>query len=227
MGNRYNRYERKQLQQEKLAASLAGTGLYVYKNPSRTGTLTLPKPNANGERIIGPGKEFQGDSYFMSLVNTGDLIKVRTLKSPAQEQAEKEAARLALLPPAPVAEKKVVEKVTENSRVFSVDVDNLSREEAESLMAKLAAKFHGQHSDKVLNESVDDKSKNRPTKKAESMNPKQKKLVLDQPDRVTTEGKVETVVNDEVGVKQLNDHDTKNQKEVLLNEHPVGEIIID
>jgi hypothetical protein len=59
------------------------------------------------------------------------------------------------------------------------------------------------------------------------MKPNQKKLVLDQPDRITTEGKVESVVRDDVPVKPLHDHDAKNQKDVLLNEVPDGEIIID
>ena len=90
--SKFNRYERKQIQQDKIAQSLAGHGLFVYKNPSRTGTLTLPKPTSSGRRTVGPGEEFQGDSYFMNLVATQDLIKVRTLVSVEQDKAEKAKA---------------------------------------------------------------------------------------------------------------------------------------
>lgn len=202
--SKYNRFERKQIQQEKIAQSLAGAGLFVYKNPSRTGTLTLPKPTASGRRTVGPGEEFQGDSYFMSLVQTNDLIKVRTIISAEQQKAEKIAAEaiaaaqlLALsAPPADVSVAVAEKKVTEDS---------------------------------VLSEAIDDKAKKHPTRKAENMTPqKQRKLVLDQPDKITNEGKVEQIVRED-GTRQLNDHDGSKQpkQDVLLNEHPSGEIIIE
>src|ERR1700753_1441421 len=187
--SKYNRYERKQIQQEKLAKSLQGAGLYVFKNPSRTGTLTLPKPTASGKRIIGPNEEFQGDSYFMALVNTQDLIKVRTLLAPEQEKIEKLAV------------------------------------ETKALAAKTAIETKISAEDKILLESLEDK--NFKTKKVETVNnPKTKKLLLDQPDRVTSEGKVEQVVAEDETTRHLHDHnDKKNRPDVLLTEHPVGEII--
>ena len=196
--SKYNRYERKQIQQEKLAASLAGTGLYVFKNPSRTGTLTLPKPTASGRRTVGPGEEFQGDSYFMNLVHTHDLLKIRTIMTPEQQKADLAVAEAKVLAAAaPAVNLNVVEK-------NAVE-------------------------DCVLSEATEDKtSKNRQPRKVENMNPKAKKLVLDQPDRVTVEGKVEQVVRED-GTRQLNDnaHDNSKRPDVLLNENPVGEIIIE
>lgn len=192
--SRYNRFERKQIQQEKIAQSLAGSGLYVYKNPSRTGTITLPKPTPSGRRTIGPLEEFQGDSYFMSLVALGDLMKVRTITTPEQEKAVAEAKALAALPP--VKTPTPVEKTVAE--------------------------------DSVLSEAVEAKTKTA-TRKVETVTAKTKKLVLDQPDRVTSEGKTEHVVKDDHTVKPLHDHDESNKKkpDVLLNEHPAGEIIIE
>ncbi len=198
----YNRYERKQIQQEKIAQSLAGSGLFVYKNPSRTGTLTLPKPTDTGKRMIGPLEEFQGDSYFMNLVRTSDLIKVRTLVSIEQHKANviaAEQAKLALAaPPAPKVEVTTVKTVTEEH---------------------------------VLSEATDERPKTKPTRKVETVTTTktstQRKLVLDQPDQITNEGKVEHVVRED-GVQKLHDHNGKQQPhDVLLNEHPAGEIIIE
>ncbi len=191
--SKYNRYERKVMQQEKLAHSLSGTGLYVFKNPSRTGTLTLPKPTASGRRTVGPLEEFQGDSYFMNLVLTQDLIKVRTIMTPEQEKSEKNIAEAKAICDAKTA-----------------------------IAEKLAAE------ESVLTESSEEKTaKNRQPRKVETMNPKQKKLVLDQPDRITTEGKVENVVKEE-GHHQLNDHDeNKRRPDILLIEAPCGEIVIE
>jgi hypothetical protein len=203
--SKFNRYERKQIQQDKIAQSLMGYGLFVYKNPSRTGTLTLPKPTASGRRTIGPGEEFQGDSYFMNLVQTQDLIKVRTLISIEQDKAEKAKAAN----PVPALENK--------QAPVNLTIDlNLNVSETK--------KKPDEH---VLSEAVEDRSKKTPVRK-ENMNPKQKKLVLDQPDRVTNEGKVEQVVKDD-GTQQLNDHNASKQPrpDVLLNEHPAGEIIIE
>lgn len=204
--SKFNRYERKQIQQEKIAQSLAGHGLFVYKNPSRTGTLTLPKPTASGRRTVGPGEEFQGDSYFMNLVNTQDLIKVRTLISVEQDKADKAKAATALL-------------ALEEAKAAPVNL-------TVALNLNVAEKTAVEES--VLSEAVEDRtSKNRHPRK-ENMTPKQKKLVLDQPDKITTEGKVEHVVKED-GTRQLNDHDGSKQPkpDVLLNEHPVGEIIIE
>lgn len=202
--SKFNRYERKQIQQEKLAASLAGTGLYVFKNPSRTGTLTLPKPTASGRRTVGPGEEFQGDSYFMNLVHTQDLLKIRTIMTPEQQKADLAVAEAkALAAAAPPVNVSV-----------AVNLNVVEKNAVEEC---------------VLSEATEDKaSKNRQPRKVENMNPKAKKLVLDQPDRVTVEGKVEQVVHED-GTRQLNDnaHDNAKRPDVLLNENPVGEIIIE
>lgn len=182
--DRYNRYERKLMQQEKIAQSLAGTGLYVYKNPSRTGTITLPKPTPSGRRTIGPGEEFQGDSYFMNMVRVGDLVKMRTIMSPEQEKAVTGAKEFAA-----IAAKAIETKIEEDNVIF----------------------------ESVENNNV----KNR----KETVNSKQKKLILDQPDRVTPFGKTEHIVRED-GTRSLNDHNEKKLQDILLNEHPVGEIII-
>lgn len=62
---KFTRQERKQNRQQKLQTSMAGTGLFVYKNITN-GELNLPKPTASGQRKVGRGEKFQGDSYYQS-----------------------------------------------------------------------------------------------------------------------------------------------------------------
>lgn len=56
------------------------------------------------------------------------------------------------------------------------------------------------------------------------------KLILDQPDTVTSKGKVEHVVNDSIPVQAINDSNDSDAKktEILLNESPIDglEIIL-
>jgi hypothetical protein len=136
----------------------------------------------------------------MGALHTNDLMKVRTIITPEQQKAEKVAADA-------LAEAKLL---TLSAPPVAV---------AEKKVTE----------DSVLSEAIDDKAKKTPTRKAENMTPqKQRKLVLDQPDKITNEGKVEHIVRED-GTRQLNDHDgSKQQKQdILLNEHPAGEIIIE
>lgn len=56
--------------------------------------------------------------------------------------------------------------------------------------------------------------------KENSMN--EKKLILDQPDTVTSKGKVEHVVSEDTPVQSLNDSTNSDKKpDVLLNESPI------
>jgi hypothetical protein len=75
---RKNKFERQQLNREKLVQSLSGTGLYIYKNNSK-GTLMLPKATSDGKRHIGVNETFQGDSYFMDFVRRHELILVEDI----------------------------------------------------------------------------------------------------------------------------------------------------
>lgn len=148
-----NRLERREFQKEKLARDLAGNGLYIYEN-NTSGTLTLPKPTNSGKRVVAPKEQFQGDSYFMSLVkppnNLLKLIKVITQDLPETQ----------------------IQTQTESN----------------------------------MNEQ---------------------KLILDQPDRVTSEGTVEQVMKQQP-VQKLNDSVEKKEptKEVLLTEDPMDGVEI-
>lgn len=79
-----NRYERMMRHQQKVEASLKGSGLYVYENNSNS-SLTLPKPLPDGRKEIGPREQFEGDSYYMMLVKP-PLHMLRYIKeiSPAE-----------------------------------------------------------------------------------------------------------------------------------------------
>lgn len=83
-----SKYERRELRAAKLAKALHGEGLYIYENNSG-GDMILPKATASGLSKIGAGQQFQGDSYFMSLVKSNELRLIKTLVTPDQERKMK------------------------------------------------------------------------------------------------------------------------------------------
>jgi hypothetical protein len=105
------RFEKSEMKSQKLEEALAGSGLYLYENRSNAADLTLPKPTKSGRRIIGPKEQFQGDSYFMQLVRTGNLRLIKELQSPQQEALMEE--KLILDQPSTVTSDGVVEQVVQ------------------------------------------------------------------------------------------------------------------
>jgi len=153
---RLNRLERRQEHKIKLAANLAGSGIFVFEN-NTNGHLTLPKPTNSGKRVIAPKEQFQGDSYFMGLVKApNNLLKFI---------------------------KTIAEKETNQTQTTSLVESNMNEQ----------------------------------------------KLILDQPDRVTSEGTVEQIVA-KGPMQKLNDaavNEKKDmKKDVLLTEEPMDGIEI-
>lgn len=142
---KFTKYEAKEVRKEQLANAMHGEGLYLFKN-SLNAELTLPRPTKSGKRTVGPKQEFQGDNYYMQLVQQGHLRLIKVLQTPEQER-------------------QIMEQ----------------------------------------------------------------KLILDQPDTVTTKGKVEHVVDEETPKAKLNEADNQPDSDVLLNEGPVdgGFVILD
>jgi len=146
-----NRYERRQIQEQRVKESLSGSGVYIYENNS-DGDLSLPKPTQSGVRSVGPRKRFQGDSYYMRWVGP------------------------------PLNLLRLIEEVLPQTK----ETDNKEKEMSE------------------------------------------KKLILEQPDIINNQGKVEHVLVDQTPQQALNDSTDANEKkpEVLLNESPVDGVEI-
>lgn len=83
---KFNKYEKKEVRAQQIENALHGEGLYLFRNSTK-GDLTLPRPTKSGLRTIGPGKEFQGDSYYMQLVKQGHCRLIKEIQSPEQQQA--------------------------------------------------------------------------------------------------------------------------------------------
>jgi len=105
-----SKYEAKEYRKKKLEHALHGEGLYVYRNASKA-DLLLPKPAKNGVKLVGPGKEFQGDSYFMEMVKTNAIRLVKTLITPEQERGLMAEEKLILDQPDTVTTQGKVEHV--------------------------------------------------------------------------------------------------------------------
>jgi len=57
---------------------LSGKGIYIFENNLKSDFM-LPKYSLDGKKIIGPHKNFRGDSYFLSLVRTGELKLIKCI----------------------------------------------------------------------------------------------------------------------------------------------------
>lgn len=136
--DRIARVHKRQAHQNQSLNNVSET--YIFQN-NTNGDLNLPKPAKDGRIKIGVNELFEGDKYFLGLVN----------------------------PPL-----------------------NL-------------LKYIGKKNEEKMAES----------------------LILDQPDVITSNGKVEQIVADDSIIKKENEN--KNKKEILLTEQPIDgvEIIID
>jgi len=89
-----NRYEKQAQRREHLKTTLQGKGMYIFENISK-GDLWLPKPAEDGSKgPIPPGKQWQGDSYFMQLVQNHDAKIVKILISPQEQLQEQKMDKL-------------------------------------------------------------------------------------------------------------------------------------
>lgn len=73
-----NRYEKRELNRQKVENHLRGEGIFVYRNKMKV-DMILPKPHLSGTTRVSAGQEFQGDSYFLSMLGPGGLSLVRTI----------------------------------------------------------------------------------------------------------------------------------------------------
>lgn len=70
--------------EEKLAkfkTDMAGEGEFVFENHTK-GDLYLPKPTASGRKMVRKGEQFVGDSYYMQMVKTHELVFIREVTQP-------------------------------------------------------------------------------------------------------------------------------------------------
>ena len=125
-----NKYEALAHRKTMLAHHLHGEGLYVYRN-NTSGTLVLPKPTPKGETRVEASAEFEGDSYYMSLVQSNMLKLVRELVSPSEEREQKmlNEEKLILDQPATVTNKGVVEQVVVSHKKKPVVADKKLQEQ--------------------------------------------------------------------------------------------------
>jgi hypothetical protein len=86
-----NKFERTAAFNEKRAAALAGTGVFLFKNNSRA-DIMLSKPTMEGYKIIGPGQQFRGDSFFLKQVGNG-LALIRD-ETPKKDETSKNEGKI-------------------------------------------------------------------------------------------------------------------------------------
>lgn len=91
--SKLNRYERIATHKAKMEYQTHGEGVYVFRNHTN-GELMLPKPLAGGKTRVNKGEEFQGDSYFLSLVKCNMLTLVREIQSPQAQRLDIEKVKL-------------------------------------------------------------------------------------------------------------------------------------
>lgn len=105
-----SKYEAREYRKKKLERALKGEGLYVFRNASKA-DLFLPKPAQNNVKMVPPGGEFQGDSYFLEMVKTNQIRLVRVLISPEEERKSKMEEKLIVDQPDTITQEGKVEHV--------------------------------------------------------------------------------------------------------------------
>ncbi len=99
--NKMNRLEAKALQKARTEQALSGEGRHLFMNRTK-GELLLPKVGLDGKKRLQAGEQFEGDSYFFSLV-PNMLLHVENLDHlTKKENAVAEKAKVLLTEQPPV-----------------------------------------------------------------------------------------------------------------------------
>lgn len=85
VSRKLNKLQRNAEQKAKVEYYQRGTGLYIFRNNTK-GRLQLPKPTASGMTHVDPNEEWQGDGYYMKLVQTNDAKLVKCLQTPDEQK---------------------------------------------------------------------------------------------------------------------------------------------
>lgn len=62
---------------------MKGYGMFIYEN-NTSGDIYLPRPTATGQRLVGRGKQFVGDSFYHNMIGR-ELKLIRTIKENVNE----------------------------------------------------------------------------------------------------------------------------------------------
>jgi|SRR5579859_1254568 len=68
----------KQIKLEKYKEDMKGEGMYIFENNTK-GDLFLPRPTQSGQRLVPKGRQFQGDSYYFSMLKTNEIKLIKEL----------------------------------------------------------------------------------------------------------------------------------------------------
>jgi hypothetical protein len=110
-----NKIEEKQDRDRRIREAFHGEGLYVFENNTKA-DLFLPKPLASGKKVVAPGEQFQGDSYYNSLIGRG-LRLIRAVVEPVKEESTmSEEQKLILNQPDRITHQGQVEQVVKKPK---------------------------------------------------------------------------------------------------------------
>lgn len=203
MNNRMTRVEKKEFLKKSAQAALAGSGRFLFQNRLST-DFNMPKAHFGKKTMVRAGETFEGDSYFLQFVRSGELRLVKIIEPEnsvnsiaAGNHAHNQAVAQATPQPAPAVQENAVAsfKIVAKSEVAFIP-----------------------NEEPVLNEATENTHTEEATVAAQ-------KLILDTPDRITAQGKVESVVVEPR--KKINEDGTfQVNKDILLVEGPIDGIDI-
>ncbi len=85
----HRKQARKEQQLAKLRDDTAGTGKFLFLNNTK-GDFHLPRPTKEGKKIVRKDEQFIGDSYYFSLLKSGELRLVKEIKEEEDANAQKQ-----------------------------------------------------------------------------------------------------------------------------------------
>jgi len=234
--HKMSRIEQRMFKRQHLEEVQAGSGLYIYENNTKGG-LMLPRATKSGRTAVEavnpkvPGSgQFQGDSYYLSMVRDNFLRLVKVLEPASQPTQQSLGSEY--------PEYKSVEKTQEGKGLFLYENNTAGTlmlpkqtKSGLKLVSAVNPKVPGSgrfQGDNYFMSMVRDNTLRlisvlRSVEQEEAMS--QEKLILDQPATITPQGTVEhvvqnpqQVVSEVVGAGQNPD--------VLLNENPMDDVEI-
>ena len=227
-----SRYENQRKKLAMLEEVQSGSGVFLYEN-NTSGSLMLPRKTKSGLREVGPREQFQGDSYYLSLVPTA----LRLVKTIQAADSPKKAEVLLEEDNDFVSREKVqvgkgyflYENNTGGTLMLPKPTSSgIKQIEAPDPRRPGSGRFQGDdYFMSLVRNNMLRLIKTLRTPQQEAAMQDNEKLILDQPDTITEAGQIEHVAAPKLK-KPLNEGDGEEGEGpvVLLNENPMDDVEI-
>ena len=131
-----SRREQKQLNIEKRANNLSGTGVYIFQNIT-SGEFMLPKRSLDGKASVRSKDQFQGDSYFFKFIGPPtNLLKLIKRLEETKEKVDIMTDKLILDQPDQITNQGKIEHVVADNHKALIKENDANKNEENVLITE-------------------------------------------------------------------------------------------